>query len=314
MDKLYSAVYSTPIIDHHAHNLLYASALHEHDLLSITSEASGVALQDATSTLAHIRAVKQLAEVLQCEASWPVVLKIIEGAQKKPNDAWARRCFEGIETVLIDDGLDPSNVHPYNWHDRLTRTKCKRIVRIERVAEDLINRAIAKCRKHPPEARGSYAQWVVENFEAIISDTLDDPEVAGFKSVICYRTGLDIQHLSENAVDALGAISSILNDEKLTTFNRLEDSILSPYFVHVTAALIQASAEPKPFQFHTGLGDNDINLRLSNPSFMQQFIETYPNVPIVLLHASYPFTAEAGYLASVYKNGQFKPARESPIY
>lgn len=28
----------------------------------------------------------------------------------------------------------------------------------------------------------------------------------------------------------------------------------------------------------------------------------YPSVPIVLLHASYPYTREAGYLASVYSN------------
>jgi glutamine synthetase len=35
---------------------------------------------------------------------------------------------------------------------------------------------------------------------------------------------------------------------------------------------------------------------------MQPFIEEHPKLPIVLLHASYPFTREAGYLASVYEN------------
>ena len=35
---------------------------------------------------------------------------------------------------------------------------------------------------------------------------------------------------------------------------------------------------------------------------MQPIIEAYPNTPIVLLHASYPYTREAGYLTSVYKN------------
>ena len=43
-------------------------------------------------------------------------------------------------------------------------------------------------------------------------------------------------------------------------------------------------------------------MRLSNPSYLQSFIKTYPELPIVLLHASYPFTREAGYLASVYEN------------
>lgn len=35
---------------------------------------------------------------------------------------------------------------------------------------------------------------------------------------------------------------------------------------------------------------------------MQPIIEAYPNTPIVLLHSSYPYTREAGYLASVYEN------------
>lgn len=31
-------------------------------------------------------------------------------------------------------------------------------------------------------------------------------------------------------------------------------------------------------------------------------IAAFPDTPVVLLHASYPFTREAGYLVSVYKN------------
>jgi len=65
---------------------------------------------------------------------------------------------------------------------------------------------------------------------------------------------------------------------------------------------LQSHGSKKPIQFHTGLGDNDINLGSSNPSHLQPFIEAYPKVSIVLLHASYPFTTQAGYLASVYEN------------
>lgn len=74
--------------------------------------------------------------------------------------------------------------------------------------------------------------------------------------------------------------------------------------VNKTAQLISKSPGPykKPFQFHTGLGDNDITLTTSSPSHLQAFIRKFPTVPIVLLHASYPWTKEAGYLASVYDN------------
>ena len=58
----------------------------------------------------------------------------------------------------------------------------------------------------------------------------------------------------------------------------------------------------KPIQFHTGFGDNDLRLVKANPAFMQNVIEAYPKAKIVLLHSSYPFTREAGYLATVYDN------------
>ena len=61
-------------------------------------------------------------------------------------------------------------------------------------------------------------------------------------------------------------------------------------------------AKRKPVQFHTGLGDNDINLVLANPAHLQPMIEYYKEVDFVLLHSSYPYTREAGYLASVYPN------------
>ena len=300
MEELYAVVQSTPIIDHHAHNLLLSEALDAHDLLAITSEAQGSALQNARSTLSHFRAVKQLSTTLQCEPSWEAVKEAIKAASSKPDDAWARRCFEGIETVLIDDGLDLGEVHPYKWHDRLTKSKCKRILRIERLAEFLISQAIPEYRRSGTEARNLFPSYIQDKFRTAISEALVKPDIVGFKSVICYRTGLNIPtdvHGAENRLFA------ILNNPSIETYMRLEDPVLSPYFVHLTAQLIASHKNKKPFQFHTGLGDNDINLRLSNPSHLQLFIEKYKGVPIVLLHASYPFTAEAGYLASVYKNG-----------
>jgi len=55
-------------------------------------------------------------------------------------------------------------------------------------------------------------------------------------------------------------------------------------------------------QFHTGLGDADIALTLSSPAHMQPIIEAYPDATFVLLHGSYPYSRDAGYLASIYQN------------
>lgn len=55
-------------------------------------------------------------------------------------------------------------------------------------------------------------------------------------------------------------------------------------------------------QFHTGLGDNDISLAHSSPALMQPLIKAFPQTNFVLLHSSYPYTQDAGYLTAVYAN------------
>ncbi|ORY68925.1 uncharacterized protein BCR38DRAFT_424747 [Pseudomassariella vexata] len=89
-----------------------------------------------------------------------------------------------------------------------------------------------------------------------------------------------------------------------TPFQRLQNLPLNHLFVHTTANLIDTSSalHKKPIQFHTGLGDNDITLTKSSPAHLQQFISEYPSVPVVILHASYPWSREAGYLAAMYPN------------
>lgn len=55
-------------------------------------------------------------------------------------------------------------------------------------------------------------------------------------------------------------------------------------------------------QFHTGLGDKHITLALSSPAHMQPLIEANPKTTFILLHSSYPYTRDAGYLTLVYSN------------
>ncbi|OWP04053.1 glutamine synthetase [Marssonina coronariae] len=303
MDSLIKAIKTTPIIDNHAHPLLIPSALSKYPLLAITTEAHGDALRATKSSLSHIRAVKQLSEVLKCPPTWEDVVRAIEVENSRPHHAWPKRCLEGIETILVDDGLDGKDeVYDYAWHDKLTRSECKKIVRIEKVAEEIINELF----KNPELAPEDVFGGLREAFEMVIEDAIADPEVVGFKSVVCYRTGLDIPaHLSaadieETFVDHIAQ----LREDGVKTFKRIDDLPMNFYLVNKTAQLIARSIGPykKPFQFHTGLGDNDITLTKSSPSQLQQFIRKFPTVPIVLLHASYPWTKEAGYLATVYDN------------
>ena len=298
MEELIAAIYTTPIIDNHCHPLLKPSAQVKHSRLAITTEAHGNAMRSTLSSLAHMRAVNQLSSILGCSATWDEVCAAIDHENSKPGDAWAKQCFQGIEMLLIDDGLDGiGDALDYRWHDRLAGQKSKRIVRIEKVIEDIIEGCLEKS-----IVANEMFGIVLREFEMAIETAIDDPEIVGFKSVICYRTGLNIPP-TVNQAHVEKEFGQFFTNFTGKDFKRLDNVLMNPFIVHKTAELIQKSpGAKKPIQFHTGLGDNDITLTLSSPSHLQDFIRCYPTVPIVLLHASYPWTKEAGYLASVYEN------------
>ena len=194
--------------------------------------------------------------------------------------------------MLIDDGLDRNTVQPYEWHDRLTPFSCRRIVRIEVLAQDIL----VAVREEGVASAGTVA---FERFSNAVKAALKDPLVAGFKSVICYRTGLAV--LDYEMLD-FRKLATIAGFSDIGALKRLKDEALCAAFVHLTCRAISESDTKKPFQFHCGLGDNDLKLTTASAAHMQELVKYWSKVPFVLLHASYPFTQEAGYLASVYEN------------
>ncbi|KAH8911823.1 glutamine synthetase/guanido kinase [Coniochaeta sp. PMI_546] len=301
LEHVVHAIRHTPIIDNHAHPLLKPEALGKYPLLSITTEASGDAIDDSLTSLAHLRAIRQLSTILKCQPTWEAVVAAIELRRIEDPDEWVAECLDGIETILVDDGLDNEDeVYSYSEHDDYTRSKCKRIVRIEQVVATIIKRQLEANATENADAQEVYSK-VFDEFEAHIKQAIDDEDVVGFKSVVCYRTGLDIAPFVDHNA-AIEAFRGIIESDE--PFKRLQHKPLNDMIVHRTAELIKRSPsrEKKPIQFHTGLGDNDITLTKSSPSHMQPFIRVHQDVPIVLLHASYPYTRDAGYLACVYPN------------
>lgn len=300
------AIQRTPIIDNHAHPLLKSSAQELYPLQAIASEAHGDAIADSHQSLAHIRVVNQLSRALSCRPTWATVAEAIKKRRLDGYDDWVRTCMKGIALVLVDDGLDqPENAEPWHYFDDFTGGHSRRIVRIEATAARLIEDASITF----IDAKDAFTA-VTGRFEREMETSVADREVVGFKSVICYRTGLDVP--PEKDVDeALRVFVDIHRQIRADTlsnagrpFTRVNHRGLNEYFVHLLAEVIRGSNQRprKPVQFHTGLGDNDITLTSASPSHLQPFIRAYPDVPVVLLHAGYPFTRELGYLAAMYSN------------
>ncbi|RMZ75631.1 hypothetical protein DV738_g5397, partial [Chaetothyriales sp. CBS 135597] len=315
-----------PIIDNHAHNLLEEDHAHgspEHPFESITSEAQGSALADHVhTTLPHVRAIKQLAELYRC----PPTLVDVKASRyewvRRDYPGLVRKCLEGSHAILMDDGLPPKGVNPFKWHRQFLPTVL-RIVRIEQIAADLLSQLVIAAGFLKV---GVDADWDVNQTESFlvrfntafrnqIRTLANDPDVRGFKSVVCYRSGLDIgldssknfrPHQSLTDSSLLTAFHEFIQKAVRDNNYRVQQKEVNDFLVVATCdvltKLVAANGESLPFQFHTGLGDNDLDLIKANPAYLQPLIAAFPQVDFVLLHSSYPYTRQAGYLAANYPN------------
>lgn len=136
LELLAKAAFCYPIIDNHTHNLLTEENRSFFAFEGLTSEATGDAQLDATSSLAHYRATIQLAQLYGCDPTFEAV--------KKARDALSYQdlcdlCMKptGIVSLLLDDRMDSIRelCYDYKWHDRFTATPSKRIVRVEVLAQ-----------------------------------------------------------------------------------------------------------------------------------------------------------------------------------
>jgi uncharacterized protein len=275
---------AVPLIDHHAHNLLTAEAAAQTPFRAAFTEAYDPAVLNdhAQHTLFYRRSLREIAAVLECD---PAEEAVLARRNQLGHEELAARFFRAanLEMVMLDDGFLPGRILPTDWHDRLVPTR--RILRMEALAEDLLGPAKD-----------------FDDFLARYRAALDPPpaNVVGLKTIAAYRTGLDMGLPDRDAARA--AWNGWKRSTPARRRPRLADLALLDYLLD--QAMEVAARHRLPVQVHTGFGDPDLDLRLANPLHLRRVFEDarFKSVPIMLLHASYPFAREAGYLAAVYPN------------
>jgi predicted TIM-barrel fold metal-dependent hydrolase len=270
-----------PVLDHHAHNIVLPEVLAEIPYPASFTEASNpeAISRYAPDLLAYRRSLRDLAELFGVVPSEEALLGVRDALGL---EALTRRCFEAanMEMLFLDDGLLPGKLQPLAWHEQFVPVR--RVLRLEVLAQEVI-------------ASSSTFSDFLEAFRAAL-DPLPE-HVVSFKSIAAYRTGLAIEPVAEDAAHrAFAAFKRAHGDAPA----RLDDKALIDLVVR--EGLEVAAHYELPVQFHTGFGDPDLDLRLANPLHLRPLLEDpkLRNAPLVLLHASYPYTREVGYLAAVY--------------
>ncbi|KAJ4705017.1 Glutamate-ammonia ligase-like protein [Melia azedarach] len=282
--ELREAVENIELVDGHAHNIVALDS--SFPFINSFSEATDEALSYAPHSLSFKRNLRNIAELYGCKSS----LQAVEEYRRTSGlDLISSICFKAanIAALLIDDGLKLDKKHDIEWHMSFVPF-VGRILRIERLAEEILD-------QEAPDG----SVWTLDMFTEAFLDNLRSAadKIVGLKSIAAYRSGLEINTLVTTE-DAEEGLAEVLRGGKPVRISN--KSFIDYVFIR---SLEVAVSFDLPLQIHTGFGDKDLDLRLANPLHLRAVLEDkrFSKCRIVLLHASYPFSKEASYLASVYQ-------------
>jgi uncharacterized protein len=126
-----------------------------------------------------------------------------------------------------------------------------------------------------------------------LEEAASDGRTVAFKSIIAYRTGLDVEEATgQEASTAFHRWRANGWPETREHAKPVRDRLL-----HETAHV--AARRGLALHIHTGDGDPDIDLPRARPSLLFPFLRARRDQPIVLIHGGHPWSHEAGYIASL---------------
>lgn len=159
----------------------------------------------------------------------------------------------------------------------------QKVNRLEWVAEDVIE-----------SGTHSFEDFTRLYMEGV-KKKVKDEGLIGLKSIIAYKTGLQVKILSEEKFREQYYL--YLSDPKNRDYEKSFRDYCFCKGCEVAAEL------DIPLQIHTALGDApDLNLHKCNPLYLYDVINAYPKTKFVLIHAGYPYCEELGYLMGAYDN------------
>jgi hypothetical protein len=280
-----------PLIDNHCHPVLLDQHMDLQRFRSYFSEATddSFARKHVAESVYYLWLVRQASAFYGCE---PAEEALIAARNALESDEILARLWQAanIDTLVVDTGF-PVGPHVYT-PERMAELGHCRAVKLFRL-EPLMQQLILACSDFD-ELLGRYEQEI---------SGLRARGYCGFKSVVAYRTGLNILEWTKD--EAAVAFTQARAEAVRQGTIRINHKPLLDYLLH--KAFEQAAQQALPIQFHTGYGDSDTNLLLGNPLHLRNVLERsdYRGMMVVLLHESYPYTQLGAYLAAIYPHVYF---------
>jgi hypothetical protein len=282
-----------PVLDQHCHAFLRRWFQTDLPAFHGRFTEGGQRVERAVPSLVYYRwALREMRRVLGLEPDADE--ETILAARAAQADAYLAVMMgeAGLAGILIDDGY-PASGQALGVAQMSEACGCPtwRVLRLETLLEALLMSATS-----------------LDDLRAAFDTELADVRARGvvaLKSIIAYRGGLAVQQPPLEAVRlAFTAARAVIARDGRVRLAGPDAQALLHFFLY--RALEHAAQQELAIQFHTGFGDTDQDLLTSNPALLRPLLQAsqddprYRGAQIVLLHASYPYTREAAYLAAVY--------------
>jgi len=186
---------------------------------------------------------------------------------------------QNVVAVIADEGF-PQPTVPRDDFERSLGVPVHRVARIEPMIVDL-------------QAEELGWSEFEAGFEARLEEAANDAHTVGFKSIIAYRTGLDVG--APTAAEAGQAYD--LWRAADWPGDRGPGKVVRDYCLRAT--LRAAKRLDLVMHLHCGGGDPDIVLAHVRPQDVFGLLHDHMDQPIILIHGGYPWMAEAAYVASI---------------
>jgi predicted TIM-barrel fold metal-dependent hydrolase len=277
---------SIPIVDNHCHSLLREQPADDDAFRIHLTESyfPEIARDDVPHSLFYHWTIRELAGLLGCEPTADAV----HAARRERGLGWlTREIVErgNFKTWLIDTGYGAESTFGLDELRGLAPCRIEEVLRLEPLIERLI-------------LGSAYFDGFLDSFRAALRD-LRARGIVGLKSVIAYRSGLQVEVVDR--ATAAAAFAEVHAAARRDGRLRIESKPLLDHLIVI--AVEEAARQGVPIQFHTGLGDPDLDLTKVDPAALRLiFSERFRAAPIVLLHTGYPYIRSLAYLAAMFPN------------
>jgi hypothetical protein len=224
--------------------------------------------------------VHQLAAFFSCE---PTIEQIVTQRNRRSQEdfrGYVEQLFKACRlTALVTDFGYPKPPLAIAQFKAFTPAEVVPVYRIETFIDTWVHKDI------------SWGEFI-RQYQTTLTDALDHQGYRGLKSIIAYRTGLDISPLSrapDQGAQAWNAVRRGVGAHK-----QLRD--------HLLCRAMEICIEyDVPMQIHTGIGDHEVNLVACRPALLIDLLRfpIFRTCKVLLVHAGYPYHREAGYIAAI---------------